>query len=507
MNMPDLLRASRDVYVLTEKPNTEDGCSDRFWSMRIEGLHHDHIRGAVDELRSRWSRPIPKQIARSVKSVALQDSLARTLGAQSYIHWREVEQQKVADFLCEHGMSVPTDLIKWSYSPRMVGALVAQQVADRLFNSGLELPKRIFTGVGSSLFAPRSYGRLDFDQVAGRTFWTDQQRYAFCEQHEDKILMRAEYMQDGCGLDYLDMTGRMLMLNAVSEFIGCMYKKLGHDAESRHYAEGGTAANWPGYAKLIQRELIAGKGYRTPRPDTGASSDDFIPHRLGESCLMVSPLVSIADFFDFCARSNWGQARQEKALKTSSKEIDDLGTINMDPAELPVSLTWLDAVAYCRDYELRTGLPVRLMSIEEWQQISPPPMDFSHVSSVRSLVVKKGEMPDDPIYEQLGWGIVGGDGRLGGNSSHCHRPDGSLHYGPNLKWVDSDEGVPFLSVPGFGEWLSDYQHGAAPIVSVATGQSIVGGSIERNLCPVHMTMSYKGVKVGFRLCYVAHLDA
>jgi hypothetical protein len=39
--------------------------------------------------------------------------------------------------------------------------------------------------------------------------------------------MRAEYMQDGCGLDYLDMTGRMLMLNAVSEFIGCMYNMMG----------------------------------------------------------------------------------------------------------------------------------------------------------------------------------------------------------------------------------------------------------------------------------------
>lgn len=129
------------------------------------------------------------------------------------------------------------------------------------------------------------------------------------------------------------------------------------------------------------------------------------------------------------------------------------------------------------------------------------------MSSVRRLVVKKGEIPDDPIYEQLGWGIVGGDGKLGGNSSHRYRPDGSLHFGPNLKWVDNDEGVPFLSVPGFGEWLSDYQHGSAPAACVATGQSIVGGVIERNLCPVRMTMSYKGAKVGFRLCYVANLDA
>jgi len=106
MNISDLLHASRDVYVLTEKPNTQEGCSDRFWSMRLEGLHHDHIRSAVDELRSRWPRPIPKHVARSTKSVALQDSLARTLGAKSYSYWREVEQQKIAEFLSGHGMSV-----------------------------------------------------------------------------------------------------------------------------------------------------------------------------------------------------------------------------------------------------------------------------------------------------------------------------------------------------------------------------------------------------------------
>lgn len=624
MNMSDLLRVSRDIHVLTEKPNTAAGGAERFWSMHLEGLHHTHICDAVAKLRKDRPRPISKQVERSTKSVALQDSLARTLGGQSYSHWREIEQPKIADFLSEHGMSVPCDLIGWPYSPRMVGSLTARQVADRLFNSGLPLPKRIFTGVGSCLFAPRAYGRHDLDEVAGCTYWSDQQRYAFCEQHEDKILLRAEYMQDGCGLDYLDMTGRMLMLNAVSEFIGCMYnmmgsnlmdpavgepvmrsynmsaedlafelqlfrlfrkeiegsddgwvevlpvpgnanliflkgahgafdwvvrdqrdkafssnplhpffdknevpkamdqskldghlyfatgtwpEKLEHDAESRHYAEGGTAANWPGYAKLIQRELIASQGYRSPRPITGAVSDHFIPHRLGESCLMVSPLVTIADFFEFCSRTDWGQVRQEKARKTSDKRIDDLGPINMESRELPVSLTWLDALAYCRDYERRTGLPVRLMGVEEWQQIAPPPMDFSHVRSSRLLTVKKAEMPDDPIYEQLGWGIVGGDGKLGGNSSHRYRPDGSMHYGPNLKWVDNDAGLAFLSVPGFGEWLSDYRHGSAPAACVATGQSIIGGSIERALCPVRMTMSYKGVKVGFRLCYVAHLDA
>ena len=173
MNISDLLHASRDVYVLTEKPNTEEGGSDSFWSIRLEGLHHDHICRAVAELRKRRSRPISKQVERTTKSVALQDSLARALGAKSYSDWREVEQQKIANFLSEHGMSVPTDLIKWSYAPGFAGPLTAQQVADRLFNSGLPLPKRLFTGVGSLLFAPFGYGRLDIQEVAGRIFWTD----------------------------------------------------------------------------------------------------------------------------------------------------------------------------------------------------------------------------------------------------------------------------------------------------------------------------------------------
>lgn len=46
-------------------------------------------------------------------------------------------------------------------------------------------------------------------------------------------------------------------------------EKLEHDAEARHYKEGGAAENWPGYAKLVQRELEASRGYsRTTKPLT-----------------------------------------------------------------------------------------------------------------------------------------------------------------------------------------------------------------------------------------------
>jgi len=206
---------------------------------------------------------------------------------------------------------------------------------------------------------------------------------------------------------------------------------------------------------------------------------------------MVSPLVTIADFFDFVSRSNWGGVRQESARK-ANKQIDDLGTINMEPSDLPVSVTWLDAVAYCRDFERRTGLPVRLMTVEEWRQIAPPAWASVNGKSLSGHLV----------WDKLGWPIS----VPLKDSSSIFRPDGSTPFGPNLRWVSSNGGAKFLSVPGFGEWLSGFQGGAAPTGCVATNSSVAGGPIERDLCPVHMSMSYKG-KVGFRLCYVAHLDA
>ncbi|MDP4572935.1 SUMF1/EgtB/PvdO family nonheme iron enzyme [Pseudomonas sp. LPH60] len=631
MNPFDLLRATRDVYVLIEKPSVGENPVERFWSLCLDGLHKEHFCEAVNRLRKEClPRADSKQKKTALKPVALLNALSRALGGQSYDHWLEVEQPRIADFLCTHNLSLPTNLVSWSHAPGFAGALTARQLSDRLFSSGLALPKRIFTGVGCGLFSASSYGRLDIDQIAGATqalgqgLWTDEQRFDFCRQYADQVLVRAEHMKAGGELAYLDLTGRMLMLNAVSELIGGMYNLLGdnlmdplvaapvirsynasaaqqsfdqqlfrlfreqieasdegwvdvlpvpgnpnliflrgtngrfdwlvrnqrnaefssnphypfftkpelpkamdrsklqghlyfssglwterlqHEAEERHYSQGGTAADWPGYEALIERELISSRGYCQPRPETGSASRSFIAHRCTDYCLMVSPLITIAQFNAFQERTGWDAARQAKAAVAGCR-IDDLASINTDANELPVSVTWLDAVAYCRDFEQRSGLPVRLMSAADWRQVAPAAsVDLSQVNAVRRFTVEPGTLPCDPIYEQLGWAIVGGDGRLGGNSAHCYRPEGIMRFMPALNWVASAQGTPFLSVPGFGEWLGDYQHGAAPVACAATHQSIVGGAIERNLCPVHLTMSYKGAKIGFRLCYAAHLDA
>ena len=179
-----------------------------------------------------------------------------------------------------------------------------------------------------------------------------------------------------------------------------------------------------------------------------------------------------------------------------------------DSGDLPVSVTWLDAVAYCRDFERRHELPVRLLEPEEWAQIAPAPsVDRSRANPVRVISCKAGNRPIAPVYEQLDWAVVGGDGELGKNSRHCHGPDGTLSFGPNLHWTYNSEGLPFLSVAGFCEWLLGYQQGSAPFAEAGRGIVATGAGMFGSIEPAHLAMRHEGAKVGFRLCYVALPDA
>ena len=606
MTPQELLGAQRTVYGLVEKPCIA-GAKAQYWYMDLGGLHQDHLKSSVALLRKQQLKNAETHFEKlALKPTGLLDSLARALGAASYGAWLEHEQPKISALLAEHGMTRPADLIRWAYPPGLVGALKARQVSDRIFNSGLPVPEKLFTGVGSALFAPRGYGRLDIDEIAGKHFFEDVQRLEFCRKHLDDVLLRADVMRDAEAPAYMDLTGRTLMLNAVSEYVGCVFNMLGdnlcmplttapqftlynageedlsyhtqildlfrqeiersdvgwvevvrvpgndrlvflkgangafdwvmrdqrdacltsnplypffdkaevpramdtskiaalryftlgewqekleHDAEARHYAEGGSTRNWPGYEKLIEQELMARERVVAPRKISGPASDRFVSHRIGNYRLMVSPLVTIDQFASFCEETGWARTRLEKAHKAQVDIERDLSSINRhDAGDLPVSVTWFDAVAYCRNFEERHGLPVRLLDPEEWKQIAPPP-------SV------------DGSREQLNWAVVGGDGRLGKNSTHCDWPDGVLSFGPNLNWQQNCEGLPFLSMAGFREWLSGYQRGYAPYAEAGRGIVSTGAGIFDSLEQACRAMRHEGAKVGFRLCYNAHPDA
>jgi hypothetical protein len=617
MNTENLLRAMRNVYLLVPKPSISAPGDKFYWTMGLDGLSDQHIKKSVISLRqARETGNTPVSKIKALKITSLQNALATTLGARSYDQWREAELCKILAFLEDNGMTRPADLINWSCRPGFADALTAQRLAERFFNSGLSLPKRLFTGVGSMLFAAKGYGRLDIDELAGKAMYYDEQRLEFCAQHENDIVLRAHELrvEGPSAPEFLDLTARMLFLNAVSEYVGQMYnlladnlsaplrqapvitcyntsaeendlnfkifqmfrreieksvegwvevvpmpgndsivflkgasgtfdwvvrdqrdrpftanpyypilksdelpsaalqssklaarlyfkkgewrERLQHLAETRHYAEGGSVANWPGYDKLILRELVADAGYVPPRSLNGPQHNTFVPHRLKDRCLMVSPLVTVEEFWQFYKDSEWRRIRVERLAKAGRNIEEDLGVVNLHDAVLaPASVTWFDAIAYCRYFENKTGLPVRLLEVEEWREISPPP--------ARDIVADG--------WGDLTWVVKGGDGRTGTDSAHRYpemTPEGgSLHFGKDLTWSSNHEGLPFLSAVDFGEWLGDYRSGYAAAANAATGRALMTGPLERDTCPAHLTMRYKGLKVGFRLCYVARPDA
>lgn len=617
MTTDSLLRATRNVHLLVPMPGVCTSDDAKYWTMSLPGLGEQHIKDSVTSLRQEQERkrgPVSK--VKTLKTTSLQSALASALGARSYEHWRDVELPRILAFLSQNGMYRPTDLIKWDMQPGFAARLTAQRLAERFFNADLPLPKRLFTGVGSMLFAANGYGRMDIQELAGKPMFYDEERLEFCAERENEIVLRA---YDLCvkgpnAPKFLDLTGRALLLNSVSEYVGMMYNLLGdnlsdpirlcpvftmyntsaeedaldqrifamfrreieqsatgwvevipmpgndnivflkgpdgsfdwvvreqrdepytenpfypilrldelpsamltsklaaklyfskgewrerlaHLAESRHYAEGGTAANWPGYDKLIYRQLLADAAYSPPRPLDGPQARGFVPHRLKDRCLMISPLVTVDEFWRFYEHSEWRRLRADRFAKLGKDIEADLGAVNLhDLGDAPVSVTWFDAIAYCRHVEKETGLPVRLLEVDEWREIAPAP--------ARNIV--------EDGWGDLTWVNVGGDGRTGTDSAHrypeaCPDGGGSLRFGKELTWSSNREGLRFLSVVDFGEWLGDYVSGHAAAANAATGKALMTGPLERDRCPAHLTMRYKGLKVGFRLCYVARPDA
>jgi hypothetical protein len=602
MNPEDLLRAPRNIHLLVRKPNSADDLS---WSMCLHGLHQAHIKDAVTTLRQDRQRHGESISQSFLKPKALHDAIASAYGMKSYDDWLTRGQHSLISFLHDNGLSRPTDLITWREGrPGLGETLTAQRIADRLFNSGLPLPRRIFTGSGSLMFAAHGYGNIDLSDLMARDETGLFGSYClstaldYCERHAQEVVFRATrlHMWEKQVPDYLDLTGHQMLLNtfgfeagSLFNLLGCnlldppigepvfrlynaspdeiatyqrlysvfrsemersprgwveviplpgneniiflkgdngefdwvvrdqrdaphsdnpyypflqkadlpsairdaealkshlyysrgdWYEKLEHEAEDRHYKEGGSAANWPGYTKLIQRELVATRGYAPVRQRQGGQSPSFTPHRIQDYCLMISPLVTIEEFWRFYTTSRWKDLRSSR-IKASRSEMDtDLSPLNLfDPDHLPASVMWLDAVAYCKAYEEETGLPVRLLSIEEWRQTfgSLATANEKKVTDLPSAVAGKWPEP--------------------------------LQYVRDAAWRINEHGLKALYARDFGEWLSDYQSGNAPAVCAATGKSLTLGPLERDILPVDCTMRYKGMKVGFRMCYASRLDA
>lgn len=614
MNLESLMRSKRVPTLLVQKPSID---VPEFWDIALIGLHPEQIRASVSEFRAQRQKAGEKLSQPSLKNSDLLDNVAIALGARSHKQWLREVLPALKSFFEVHDLRQAADLIDWKDAP-FGASLSARQIADRLFNSGYELPERLFTGVGNLMFAAKGYGRADLFPVAARL--TGEQNFAFlplCQQllfatsHHDKIVLRANRITGWRPEtpDYLDMTAQNLVLKSFDFELSCFVNLLGdsliypiqlqaelqlynanqheteeslqlfklfrdeidrtdagwvdvipfnhnlvflrapdgrfdwvirdqreapfsrndlfpifrsdelpealdgkaiqarlhykkgiwldqfiHEAKHHHYNQGGTGQDYPGEDKVVERYLAYTEGYKPTKQPKAGRNLQFTAHPLDDKCLMVSDLISIADFQAFLD-AEWKLLREEKAAM-SKRDWPSLPSMNVrDSANLPVCLTWYDAIAYCKYLEKKEGLPVRLLTIDEWQAIAPSretiealgPIARAHVVEAVDL---EGNLLAPPTY-----GI-----------------EYITRFKNDLCWVRNDQGLEFLSSLTFGEWLGDYQGEApdnvwAPVACTASGIALGRGPLEREFFEAWYIGKNNHLKVGFRVCYVAELSS
>ena len=213
MNTENLLRAVRPVFALIRRPGTDSSLEPKFWSMRLDGLDQNAIKVSADALRERMKRrgrnPSTDE---TLKLSSLRHGLAKALGVKTIDAWQQGEDA-LCDFLVANGMTEPRDLINWSRAP---SGLTARQISDRIFNSGLPIPEKIFTGIGSKLFIAKGRGRNDINELSGLTTYGDEARFKWCEARADQVVLSLKRESDGGpeASDIVQLTGRDLLLHA-----------------------------------------------------------------------------------------------------------------------------------------------------------------------------------------------------------------------------------------------------------------------------------------------------
>jgi hypothetical protein len=139
-------------------------------------------------------------------------------------------------------------------------------------------------------------------------------------------------------------------------------EQLRFEAESWYYAEGHTAKTYPGPNELLEGYLRH-RGDYCPKAASHARSEHFVRVELpGRRAIHVSrEPITAQEFNAFMAASpGWANLRTGADLSGANDGAHD---------GLSASMTYFDAVAYCKHVEQETGLPVRLLQVREMRDI------------------------------------------------------------------------------------------------------------------------------------------
>jgi len=263
-----------------------------------------------------------------------------------------------------------------------------------------------------------------------------------------------------------------------------------HHSEMEFYASGKQGIDYPGSEHILRTHLITVGKYRPPQK-VALQAEGYYPFMLGGRLVYVSNLVTIAEFRAFM------EGNPEYAdYSRKPNGVDRWEPVNSDLDQtLPASVTWYDANAYASWVCRAKGLPVRLLTADEYIELAA------------STLGPPAEVPKQGFFhlehDRL-CGFTTAEGSpISGHPPYMPEDDFQrlrLNFIPEaMRWSASAEGLRFLISPHFGEWLNEES---------AVLNTLTRTNIRSPLFPPsrgftgRSTGKYISKKIGFRLCYL-----
>lgn len=254
------------------------------------------------------------------------------------------------------------------------------------------------------------------------------------------------------------------------------WRKLNrHNSENYFYKRGNKTNAYPG-CDVILRDYHESKNNFNPALKKSSIKLSGFYEVLAESKpLMVTNLITIDELNSFKEKNNdYLGYRVGDNLDSVNNETDN---------RLPATVTWFDVLAYINWLEKETKVAIRLLSLAEYKALREP----ESINSEKAVAASDLEFVDTH-----------------GNTFPEHPPYMAQEDFQKLtcRFGNSDRfrtssGLDFIKSNSFAEWLVE----ETCIRSGNLKSFYNDDDIIRSKPPLESTGKYKGVKIGFRLCY------
>lgn len=235
-----------------------------------------------------------------------------------------------------------------------------------------------------------------------------------------------------------------------------------HQAEEFYYQNKGTQNDYPGLFSILY-DYSKHKQLKATSKNNKKFNKIFSKVSIFDKDLHISELINISDFEYFLNDSGYYESK-EKWTKFKQDNPDE-------DKSLPVSVSWMDALAYLAWFETKTKMKLRLIKPEEYLYIYKE-NDIGNIEQSSNFIKTEKMDPNRFTF-----------------------PD-------NLIWKEF-KGIYFLIYEYFAEWTSfhkDFESAFAINSKIlSSGRSKVFPEQRYDNFAAMMTGTYKGMKIGFRM--------